>query len=167
MEIRNIGYQNNTTFGTRYGRGLSNFIIKNKDKLSHDNFKNLSMIRNNGLNSILDIEEASLKEKEIYHYKYNIVLKGSSIDKKNEIMNGHDDINYRFNDYITGRYTGNPIVTDNRFPIHIKNTGNDTVYQVLKEFDSKNMLVEKIEKEHKESKIVEQEFDRFSDNFNK
>ncbi len=164
MQIVNVQPANNTSFGTRYGRNLQGFIQRNKDILTSDNFKNLSMIRNNGINSVLELEDVSLKERELYHCNYKLNLTGGVMDKKNEVMRGYDRIHYIFKNYIAGNYTGKTLATDDRFPIYIKNDGAETVRHIAKQFDSKNLLVEKIEKEYEQSKIINKEFEQFKEN---
>lgn len=162
MQINNVQPANNTSFGTRYGKNLQNFINKNKDILTSDNYKNLSMIRNNGINSVLELEDATLKEKELYNCTHKLNLTGGVIDKKNYVMRCFDRVHYIFKNYVAGNYTGKKIATDDRFPIYIKSNGGEPVRHIAKQFDSKNMLVERIEKEYEQSKIINKEFEKFN-----
>ena len=156
---------NNTVFGTRYGKNLTRFLENNKDVLTHDNYKNISMIRNNGIDSVLELEEASAKDKKMYNYKYYLNLTGGIIDKKNNILRGKSSLNQQFKDYVTGEISGKPVVNDNRFPIPVKDLDENTYILIAKQFDSKNMLVDKIEKEYEQAKTVEKEFPEFEQNY--
>ena len=64
MKIMNIQHKNNTTFGTKYGKNLTKLLDENKDKLSTEQIVNISKIRNNGINTVLEIENASSKDKD-------------------------------------------------------------------------------------------------------
>ena len=68
MKVSSI-QTNNTTFGTRYGKNFTKFMEDSKDVLTSEQIKNISMIRNNGINSVLELEEASAADK-ARHIKY-------------------------------------------------------------------------------------------------
>ena len=163
MRINNI--QPTTSFGTRYGKNLTRFIENNRDILTNDNFKNLSRIRNNGIDSVLELEEASPKDKKMYNYKYYLNLTGGIIDKKNDKLRTKNTLSLQFKDYMTGEISGKPIVTDNRFPIPIKNIGDNTYILIAREFNDHRLLAERIEKEYEQAQIVEKEFPKFEQDY--
>ena len=160
MQIQSV---NNTNFGTRYGKNLTKFIEENKEILTHENLTNISKIRNNGINSVLELEEASSKDKELFKSTYNLNLTDGIFDRVNYYMNWGGTLHRGFQNKIRTILQGKNGMTKNPFPISINGTGEDINRNIAKQFDSKNMLAEKIEKEFEKSKIIEDEFKKISE----
>lgn len=164
MQIQRID-SNNTHFGTRFGPKLARLLENNSEVLTSDNRRILSNIRNNGINSVLELEDATLHDKKMYNYRYVLKLHSPTIDRKNEIMNWKDTLYTNFQDYITGRISGNVIAKNDRFPIPVKDLKENTDILVLQKFNDKFCIHDRIEKEVKESETIVKEFEKFKKNF--
>lgn len=159
MKVINVQASNNQSFGTRYGSNLTKFLNTNKEILSNQNYKNISRIRNNGINSVLELEQASLKDIELNGYQYNLTLKGEVFDRKNTLISNQNEAYKDFQDYIAIKYKERPI-SNKRFSIPVKRS-DDTSRDIVKLFDDKNLLAETIEKEYEQSKLVDKEYTEF------
>ena len=149
-----------TTFGTRYGKNLTKFLEENKDKLSTEQIVNISKIRNNGINSILELEKAGPNDKGCV---YNLNLTGGVFDRKNYYMNWGGVMHRSFQEKIAGKVPETPTRIKSKFPIPIK----DGEESVTKLFDEGNMLSEKISKEYNQATFIENAFKKFEDDWNK
>lgn len=165
MNIQSLQSSNQTNFGTRFGPKLTKFLEQNKESLSNENFRIISTIRNNGINSVLELEDASFKEKKLFKYKYKLCIRGPKIDKKNYIMFWKDTLYTCFQDYIKGTVSGKPIATNNRFPVPINDLKENTFISVIQKFNDKFGLADKIEEEIKQSNIILREFNIFKQNW--
>ena len=163
MHVQKIQLINQTSFGTRFGTNLTRFLENNKDVLSGENRRILSTIRKNGIDSVLELEEASVKDKEMYNYKYILTLHSKTIDRKNELMNWRTSLYPCFQDYINGTVNGKVIATNNRFPVMIKDLKENTFIPVIRKFNDSFMLADKIEKEAEQAEIIVKEFDKFKE----
>ena len=165
MQVQRVKSANQTVFGTRFGPKLTKFLEKNKETLSNENFRNLSNIRNNGINSVLELEDASFMDKKSHNYKYKLSLSGPIINTKNYIMNWDDYLYKMFQDYINGSINGHAVANNKIFPVYIKDLKEDTLFSVLKKFNDDFGLLDKIEEEIKQSKIIIDEFKNFKHNW--
>lgn len=148
---------NNTTFGTRYGKNFSKFIEESKDKLTSEQIKNISMIRNNGINSVLELEEASAGDK-LHGIKYNLNLTGGVFDRNNYYMNWGTPMHKTFQEKIK---TVSGAKQTTPFPIPIKDLNENTTSEIAKQFNEGNGLEDKIRKEYDRATRIENEFKKF------
>jgi len=164
MQVQKI-QNNQIIFGTRFGPRLTRFIENNYEVLTSDSRRNLANIRNNGIDSVLELEPATKHEQEKYNYIYKLNLHSDIVDKKNDIMRLGRSLYREFQDYVTGKYSGKVFATDNRFPIPIKNIKENTYILVTKQFEDNNMLTEKIQEEIRQAQIVNEEFNKFEKDY--
>lgn len=165
MQINRIQAANQTSFGTRFGKNLTRFLENNKEVLSNENQRILANIRNNGIDSVLELEEASVKDKEMYNYKYVLNLHSKTIDRKNVLMNWRTSLYPCFQDHINGTVSGKVIATNNRFPVKIKDLKENTYIPIVQKFNDSFMLTDKIEKEAEQAEIIVKEFDKFKEDW--
>ena len=166
MKLNRIESTSQTAFGTRFGTRLTRLLEDNKDILTNENRRNLSNIRNNGLNSILELEDASVHDKQMFNFKYVLRLHSDNVDKKNELMNLGESLYRNFRDYITGsRINGRTVAADNGLPVQIKDMKGDTDYFVLQAFSDRYNLPDKIEKEIKQADVIVKAFNKFSEDW--
>jgi len=165
MQVQRIQSTDNTAFGTRFGTNLTRFFENNKEVLSSENQRIIANIRNNGIDSVLELENASEREKSMYHYKYVLNLHSKTIDRKNELMSCVTPLYRSFQDYIKGTVLGNVIATNNRFPVEIKALKEYTFIPIIQKFNDSFMLIDKIEKEAEQSEIIVKEFDKFKEDW--
>lgn len=165
MKLNRVESVNQTTFGTRFGKRLTKVLEDNKDTLSGENRRILSNMRNNGLNSVLELEDSSFCDKQTYNYKYVLRLHSEAIDRKNNLKNMGESLYKSFLDYIKSRIGGKTIVADDRFPVPIKDMKDDTDLFVLKAFSDKSNWPEKIEKEVEQADIIVKAFDNFAEDW--
>ena len=164
MQIQRI-QSNNTTFGTKFGKNLDNFIMSNRKYLSTKELMNIGRIKRNKYpNTILELEHATPREQKMFNYIYKINLHSDTIDRKNNIMSSLDCIPSIFQEYARGRFGGKEIITGNRFPIFIKNLKESTWISIAKHFEG-NSLSEKIEEEVSQSKLAVEEYRKFEENY--
>ena len=166
MQIQRIQTTNRTTFGTKIGKNLSEFIRLNGDGFTTEELRNLARIRNNkSYDTVLELEKATREEQQKYNYIYKLNLHSDIVDRKNNIMRWGGSIYREFQDFITGKHSGNVVVTDNRFPIPIKNIKENTYILVAKQFEDSSRLAEKIQEEIRQSQIANEEYAKFEKDY--
>ena len=166
MQVQRVQTTDKTTFGTALGRNLCNFIRANSDGLTEENMRYINRIRHNGSNdTFLELEFATKEEQEKFNYIYKLNLHSDIIDRKNNVMRWCGSIYREFQDFITGKYSGQKIVTDNRFPIPIKNLKDNTYILVAKQFEDSSNLAEKIQEEVRQSEIAVEEYNKFEKDY--
>lgn len=151
----------NQTFGTRFGPRLKEFLENNKEALHSESYKNLSNIRNNGIDSVLELVELSLLKQKRSGDKYVLQLHNSTIDTKNDIILWNTGLYRMFKDYVSKILSKRVLTEKRKFPITIKNTFETPEISVVRQFDDKFGLVDKIESEYKQSKTIVNEFEKF------
>ncbi len=165
MQVQRIQTANQTTFGTKFGKNLDEFIRINREGFTTRTIINISHIKKNNLNdTILELEPASPREQKMFNFIYKINLHSDTIDRKNQIMSSLKSIPRIFQEFARGRLGGKKIITDNIFPIFITNLGRNTWIDVAENFKD-GRLAEKIEEEVRQSRIVVDEFDKFEKNY--
>lgn len=151
----------NPIFGTRFGPKLTQILENNKEALHSESYKNLSNIRNNGIDSVLELVELSLLKQKRSGDKYVLQLHNSTIDTKNDIILWNTGLYRMFKDYVSKILSKRVLTEKRKFPITIKNTFETPEISVVRQFDDKFGLVDKIESEYKQSKTIVNEFEKF------
>lgn len=165
MQVQRVQTTNQTTFGTKLGKNLSEFIMSNRDGFLTSQLINIGRIKRNKFpDTVLELEPASLREQKMFNYIYKLNLHNEDIDKKNYILRSVNCIHEVFQHFLAVKNNGQEIVPDKRFPIYIKDLKDSTWILVAKQFDN-NRLAEKIEEEVNQSKIIVNEFDNFERNY--
>ena len=75
MQIQRIQSTNQTSFGTKIGKNLSEFIRLNGDGFTTEELRNIARIRNNkSYDNVLELEKATREEQQKYNYIYKLNL---------------------------------------------------------------------------------------------
>ena len=83
MQIQRIQTTNRTTFGTKIGKNLSEFIRLNGDGFTTEELRNLARIRNNkSYDTVLELENVTREEQQKYNYIYKLNLHSNIVDRK-------------------------------------------------------------------------------------
>jgi hypothetical protein len=160
MEIKSMNGIN-PVFGTRFGPRLTKLLENNKEALHSESYKNLSNIRNNGIDSVLELVELSALKQQRSGDKYILQLHNSTIDAKNDIILWNTGLYRMFKDHVSKILSEKVLTEKSKFPITVKNTFDTPEISVIRQFDDKFGLVDKIESEYKQSKTIVDEFNHF------
>lgn len=151
------------SFGTRFGPKLKKVLENNKEALHSESYKNLSNIRNNGIDSVLELVELSPLKQKRSGYKYVLQLHNSTIDTKNDITLWNTGYYRMFKDYVSKILSEKVLTEKRKFPITVDNSFDTPEISVIRLFDDKFGLVDKIESEYKQSKTIVDEFNNFKE----
>jgi hypothetical protein len=160
MEIKSMNGIN-PVFGTRFGPRLTKLLENNKEALHSESYKNLSNIRNNGIDSVLELVELSALKQQRSGDKYILQLHNSTIDAKNDIILWNTGLYRMFKDHVSKILSAKVLTEKSKFPITVKNTFDTPEISVIRQFDDKFGLVDKIESEYKQAKTIIDEFNHF------